>query len=463
MLNTPELFFQSIKDKTVAFVGVGVTNNDLIKLFARRGIDTYALDQRTEDKHDRHLLQEFRDLRVTLRLGTSYLNNVNADIIFRAPGMYFYHPEIATLRKHGKIVTSEMEVFFDICPCPIIAVTGSDGKSTTATLIAEMLKTEGKTVHLGGNIGIPMLANVFDIQREDFAVVELSSFQLLSMRNAPERSVVTNVEPNHLDVHGSMGEYIDAKRNIFLHQNAFSHTVLNKDNEITESFLPEVRGRAATFSLTEKVYHGAYLSEEGILTAVNYGEETPLFHQSAIRIPGRHNVANFLAAISAVQDIVSPETIETVARQFAGVEHRIEFIREKDQVCWYNDSIATSPTRVLAALNSFEKDIVLIAGGYDKQLPYEPMIPTMLEKVRVLILNGPAAKRIQQSVESYPGYDPDTLKILTVPTLKEAVPLAEQEAKRNEVVILSPICASFDAYPNFEVRGQHFKELVNQL
>lgn len=463
MLQTPALFFDAIRDKSVAFVGIGVTNTELIKLFARQGVRTIAADQRTEQEIDRNLLQDFRDLGVRVQLGEGYLNNLDVDVLFRTPGMYYYEPELRTLRREGVVVTSELEVFFDLCPCPIIAITGSDGKSTTSTLIAEFLRQQGRTVHLGGNLGVALLPKIFEMKREDIAVVELSSFQLISMRTSPQRAVITNVTPNHLDIHGTMEEYIDAKQNIYRHQNAFSHTVLNVDNEITDSFASEVRGRLSQFSLTKPVYNGAYLAENGILTMVNYGVETPLFHRNAIRIPGTHNVANYLAAMSAVSGLVDYSTMEAVARSFAGVEHRLEFVREKDGIRWYNDCIATSPTRVIAGLKALDDNIVLIAGGYDKQLPYAALLPSLFEHVKLLLLTGPAGERFEREVKAAPQYGASGLKIIRLDTVEDAVLYADKHAQRGDVVTLSPANSSFDAYPNFEAKGRHYKELVTAL
>ena len=279
-------------------------------------------------------------------------------------------PAPSKARELGKVVTSEMEVFFDLCPCKLYAVTGSDGKTTTTTLISEFLKAQGKTVHLGGNIGRALLPIIESIDEHDAAVVELSSFQLISMRKSPDVAVVTNVAPNHLDVHKDMDEYIAAKKNILLHQNAFSKTVLNMDNDITNQMSELVRGKLYQFSRRSIPNNGAYLSENGSIIMVNNGEQTEIMKASDIRLPGIHNVENYLTAISAVYDDVDRNNIVKVAREFGGVEHRIEFVREVGGVKYYNDSIATSPTRTIAGLNSFGQKLVVIAGGYDKKIPF---------------------------------------------------------------------------------------------
>ena len=283
------------------------------------------------------------------------------------------------------------------------------------------------------------------------------------MRKSPDVAVITNVAPNHLDVHKDMQEYIDAKRNIYLHQGGISRTVINADNQITASFLPEIRGEAMQFSRKIAPKLGCYLAEDGTLTMADRHSVTPVLHMDEIRIPGIHNVENYLAAISAVWGEVSKEKIVSVAQNFAGVEHRIEFVREFDGVKWYNDSIASSPTRTIAGLNSFKQKLILIAGGYDKKIPFEPLAPKIIEKVKVLILMGVTADKIETAVTSCEGYDPKELSVIRVSSMQEAVNKAREAANPGDIVSLSPACASFDLYPDFEARGRHFKELVNAL
>jgi len=462
-------FFESIKGKRVAFCGVGVSNTPLVAQFAAKGAHVLACDRRSREQLG-PAAAELEAAGAQLRLGEAYLDNLDADIIFRTPGMYYHLPALQALREQGVAVTSEMEVFAQLCPCPIIAVTGSDGKTTTSTLIAKILEAQGNVscgsrgrVHLGGNIGRALLPIVEEIAPGDIAVLELSSFQLISMRANFDAAVVTNVTPNHLDVHGSMEEYIEAKANIFRHQNAFSKTILNRDNAVTRGFADEVRGELRFFSTREEVTRGAFLRADGMLCVASGSRVTPLLHKSEIKIPGAHNVENYLTAIAAVHDLVSVEAIREVARNFGGVEHRIELTAEKAGVRWYNDSIATSPTRTIAGLNAFDQKVILLAGGYDKHIPFQPMAGAVVEKVRLLILTGPTAGAIEQAVTSHPQYDAQALPILQASDLPQAVTLARKNAIPGDVVLLSPACASFDAYPNFEARGRHFKELVGAV
>ncbi len=457
-----EMFFKSVKGKKIAFCGIGKSNLPLIYKFIEKGAEVYACDRRDRSQLAPGQAEELESAGAKLILGDGYLNNLNVDIIFRTPGMNYFLPELTEARKKGIVVTSEMEVFFDLCPCKIFAVTGSDGKTTTTTLIATMLKEQGYTVHLGGNIGTPLLPIIEEISENDIAVAELSSFQLISMRKSPDVSVVTNVAPNHLDVHKTMDEYIDAKKNIFMHQNAFTRTVLNADNEITASFADEVRGTLSYFSYNSPVSRGAYLDGDDICVADKNGL-VKIMNKHEIRIPGEHNVENYLAAISAVWGYVNVETIVKVAREFGGVEHRIEFVREKDGVKYYNDSIATSPTRTIAGLKAFNQKLIVLAGGYDKHIPFEPLAPYAVEKIKVLILTGPTADAIEKAIRSDKNFDNCGMKILRSENLEQSVKMAHEIAKEGDIVSLSPACASFDAYPNFEERGNHYKKLVNEL
>ncbi len=456
-------FFENMKQKKVAFIGVGVTNTDIIRLFLKKGINVTLLDRKNEEQLG-ELYNELKEKGVEFRLGDSYLDTLSDfDVVFRSPGMYFNHPKLAEARRNGVSVTTEMEVFFELCPCKIYAVTGSDGKTTTTSVIAEFLKEEGMTVHKGGNIGRALLPVIEDIKETDVAVVELSSFQLLSMRQSPDVAVITNIAPNHLDVHGTMDEYIEAKVNLIAHQNAFSKTVLNLDNVLTDNLSSKVRGTLVKFSRNSVPERGAFLREDGMLCYTDNGKVTPVVHMDDIRIPGMHNVENYLTAISAVWGEVSLATIADVAKNFGGVEHRIEFVRELDGVKWYNDSIATSPSRVLAGLNAFDQKLIVIMGGYDKKIPFEPMADTVCEKVKVMILMGVTAPKIESAVTMCESYKYGSPVIIHAESMEDAVKKAQDIAEKGDVVTLSPACASFDLYPNFEVRGNHYKRLVKEL
>ncbi len=452
-------YFDSLKGKEIAVVGLGVSHRPLIDLLVREGLNVTAYDRKSmEDLGD--FGREFAKKGVKFVLGEGYLDSLSADIVFKTPGMRGDLPPLEKARNAGAVVTSEMEVFFQLCPCPIFAVTGSDGKTTTTTLISEFLKASGKNCYLGGNIGTPLLPQIFDITADDVAVVELSSFQLNDMHRSAATAVVTNVAPNHLDWHTDMAEYINAKRCVFAHQDRTGRLVLNYDNEITRSYALEAKGDVLWFSFQQPVEQGVYLDKDGNICAVMNGETEVLMHRSLIRLIGDHNVENYMAAIAATLGYVSPEILCSVAKNFGGVEHRMEFVREFEGVKWYNDSIASSPTRVIAGLKAQPKKIIMLAGGYDKKIPFEPMVPYVLEKVKYLILTGATAEKIRNAIVSDPSFDSSELTVEISPDWDYAIERARQVAKEGDIVSLSPACASFDCFPNFEIRGQYYKKKV---
>ena len=441
---------EQIKNKRIAVLGLGVSNRPLVKMLLAAGCNVTGCDRVAREKADAEVL-ELEALGCTLSLGDSYLDNVEADILFRTPGMHPGHPAIEALRNRGAMVTSEMEVFFEVCPCRIIAVTGSDGKTTTTTLISEMLKAEGYKVWLGGNIGTPLLPLVREMTETDMAVVELSSFQLMDMTRSPSRALVTNLAPNHLDVHKDMEEYVDAKKNIFRFQNENGLLVLNADNDITSTFTGN--GRTVFFSRQGQGYVDV---RNGIIC--RGGEE--VLNTSDILIPGVHNIENYMAAIAMVEGLVSDDTVRHVAKTFGGVEHRIELVRIKDGVKFYNDSIASSPSRTIAGLRSFDEKVILIAGGYDKHIPYDVLGPEICAHVKKLFLGGATGPQIRAAVEACEGEKPE---IVDCGNFEAAVRAAAAAAEAGDVVLMSPASAAFDQFKNFMVRGEFYKKLVREL
>lgn len=464
MTKTIEQFYDSLQGKKVAFIGTGVTNQSCIELFAAHGACITLCDKKDSVDAFGALAARLRELDITFSLGERYLDGLaGSDMIMRTPGFEYYTPELQAAKAAGSEVTSEMELFFRLCPCPIVAVTGSDGKTTTTTLIAEMLRTAGKTVHLGGNLGRALLPVAQDMKPDDIAVVELSSFQLISMRQSPDVAVVTNLTPNHLDHHKNMQEYIDAKRNILLYQSPNGRAVLGYANEITRAMQADVKSSFCWFTRFECVENGAFLREDGMLCMARDGVVTPIVPKTEIALRGEHNIENMLAAIAAVWGMVDVADMAQVARSFAGVEHRIEPVRTLNGVQWYNDSIATSPTRVIAGLRAFTQKLIIIAGGSDKGISFAPMVPDLLAHVKTIILTGATAQKIEDAIRADEAFAASGLRILRAAGMEEAVRLAHAEAKAGDIVSLSPACASFDSYPNFEVRGKHYKDLVAAL
>lgn len=459
-----EAFYAHLKGKKVAFIGAGVSHKECIALFCEKGAEVTLCDKKPDLAAFGEYGEVLRRLGVRLSLGENYLDGLaGQDMILRTPGFEYYTPALQAAKAAGSCVTSEMELFFELCPCPIVAVTGSDGKTTTTTLIAEMLRAAGRTVHLGGNLGRALLPIVHTVAPGDIAVVELSSFQLISMRRSPDIAVVTNVTPNHLDHHKDMQEYIDAKRNILLYQKPGAKAVLGYENDVTRAMAADVKGTYKWFTRFSVVDNGGFLREDGMLCMAENGAVTPIVHKSEVALRGEHNLENLLAAMSAVWGLVSVEQMAQVARTFKGVEHRIEPVRTLDGVQWFNDSIATSPTRVIAGLRAFSQKLIIIAGGSDKGISFAPLAPELIAHVKVLILTGATAGKIEAAVRADAGFADSGLVILHARDMAEAVRLAREAAKPGDIVSLSPACASFDCYPNFEARGRHYKELVNAL
>ncbi len=450
-------YFQSLSGKRIVVLGIGISNRPLIRLLRSYGLAVTACDKTPREKLDPEVL-ELETLGVRLQTGENYLDDLTADIVFCTPGMHPNLPGLCRLRDAGAIITSEMEAFFTVCPCTIFAVTGSDGKTTTTTLISEMLKNAGKTVWVGGNIGTPLLPLANQMQKDDFAVVELSSFQLMYMQQSPHVAVVTNLAPNHLDVHKDMDEYVEAKKNILLYQNSTDRVVLNMDNSITASFSTDAKSSVIWFSRQNRPDNGVWFDGHKIFRG-----ETPILNREDIVIPGLHNVENYMAAICAVEGYVDDAAIREVARTFGGVEHRIELVRELDGVRYYNDSIASSPTRTIAGLHAFEQKVILIAGGYDKKIPFDVLGLEITAHVKVLILCGATSEKIRQSVMSAPDYSENHPVIVSAENLTEAVEQAQSLAVSGDVVTLSPACAAFDQFKNFMVRGNTFKQIVHSL
>ena len=444
-------YFNALRGKKIAVLGLGVSNRPLVQLLLEYGCDVTGCDRVTREKLDEPVLALER-AGCHLRLGEDYLTGLQADVVFRTPGMHPGNPAICRLREQGAEITSEMDVFFRVAPCHLIAVTGSDGKTTTTTLIAEMLKAAGKTVWLGGNIGTPLLPLCRRMQAEDYAVVELSSFQLMDMTRSPQRAVVTNLAPNHLDVHKDMEEYVEAKKNIFRFQKPGDLLVLNADNAITAGF----SGVGETHFFSRKAPTNCVWQEGDWI--VRRGQRVLNVHD--ILLPGVHNIENYMAAMAAVEGLVSDECICSVAKNFGGVEHRIELVRIKDGVKFYNDSIASSPSRTIAGLRSFSQKVILIAGGYDKHIPYDVLGPEICAHVSRLFLCGATAGKIRTCVEAQPGQKPE---MVDCGDFDSAVQAAARAAQPGDIVLMSPASASFDQFKNFMERGDRFKQLVKEL
>lgn len=451
-------FKKFINNKKTAVVGIGISNRPLIDFLLELGAKVTAFDKKTKNEIG-SIAVEFEKKGVSLIVGEDYLDFLDGyEVIFKTPSMRIDNPALIKAKKAGAYVTSEMEEFVKYCPAKVIGVTGSDGKTTTTTLIYNILKEEGYKTWVGGNIGTPLFTKITDIKPEDRVVLELSSFQLMTMDVSTQVAIITNLSPNHLDVHKDMEEYITAKKNIYKFQNDRDLLILNKDNDITLAMANEAKGRVMEFSRKFKVENGAYFKDGKLYILDKF-----VCNKEDIVIKGMHNVENFLSAFCATFDDVSIDSMKKVAITFSGVEHRSEFVRELDKVKYYNDSIASSPTRTLASLRAFETKVILIAGGYDKHIPFEPLAEQGLTMIKKLILLGNTKDKIEETFNKVMKDKNIYIPIIKVNTLEDAVINARNEAEPGDIVTLSPSCASFDMFPNFEVRGNKFKEIVNDM
>lgn len=411
---------------------------------------------------EKDIISKIEQYGMELFAGENYLQKLNGfDIIFRSPSCRPDLPEIQKELEKGAILTSEIEMLLELCPGKIIGVTGSDGKTTTTSLIYEMIKQKGYSCYLGGNIGTPLFDKIEEMKPDDIVVLELSSFQLMNMKVSPEFAVITNISPNHLDIHKSYNEYIEAKKNIFKYQSENGLVVLNYDNDITREIGKEVHSNLVYFS-KQKIDNG-YILDGNVIKRCEDGTRRHIANTEDVILRGVHNYENILAALAATQNLVDIDTQIKVITSFKGVEHRLELVRELDGVKWYNDSIGTSPTRTIAGLNSFNERIVLIAGGYDKHLEYEPLAKPIVDHVDTLILLGQTAEKIHCAVKRELEREGKTIPIYRCLEIAEAVNLARKTAKNGEIVLFSPASAAFDMFKNFAERGKIYKELVNNL
>ncbi len=458
---TLEEYVESLKGKRIAVLGIGISNTPLIELLCNAGCDVTACDKRSREQMGAEA-ERLLALGAKLKLGEDYLEDLDQDLIFRTPGLMPFDPHLEAARQRGGVVTSEMEVFLRLCPCKVLAVTGSDGKTTTTTIISELLKAEGYRVHLGGNIGHPLLCEMPTIRPEDYVVLELSSFQLHSMVCRPDVAVITNLTPNHLDKHRDFQDYIDAKRAIYENQGPEGRLILNADDPHTAYYRSSAPGQVSLFSDRQRVRQGTALLD-GVLCWMTEGEAEPIIEASEIRIPGEHNVLNYLAAFEAVRGLVRAETCRKVAREFPGVAHRLELVRELRGVRYINDSIGSSPTRTIAGLRALKTKPIIICGGYDKQIPFDALGEELCLRAKAVVLTGHTAEKIRQAILAAPSYAQNKVPMVLAGDFKKAVLTASALANEGDIVLLSPACASFDHFKNFEERGNTFCKIVREL
>lgn len=460
-----EEFNHFIAGKKVAIIGIGVSNIPLLDYFYERTAKVTVFDNRKIEDMDHEVIGKMEQYHFDYFFGENNLENLKGfDIIFRSPSAMPFIKEIEEEVERGAILTSEIEMVLKLAPCRIIGITGTEGKTTTTSIVYAIAKEAGYTCFLGGNIGKPIFTQIKDMKPEDLVILEMSSFQLMDMDISPSISLVTNIYPDHLNIHRSYEEYQEAKKNIFTHQSENGVIVLNYDNDITVSFAKEANGKVIFFSSKAKLQDGyIYDNTDGMIKYCEDGIRRHIINKNEIKLRGIHNYENICAALALTSSIADIDTQVKAIKEFKGVEHRLEFVRELEQVKYYNDSIGTSPASTIAGLHAFDENILLIAGGSDKGLDYTEVGEAIAEKVGTLILCGPTAPKIEEATKNAFIKQEKHLQICHVTNLQEAVKLAKEKAKAGDVVLLSPASASFDAFKNFAERGEKFKEFVNKL
>ncbi len=460
-----EEFNQYLSGRKVAVIGLGVSNLPLIDYLYNLKAQVTVFDKTEVKDLNRTVVRKITNYGMGMSFGENYLDElVGFDIIFRSPSCLPTTPQLVEEAKRGAIITTEIEMVIELCPGKVIGITGSDGKTTTTTLISEILKAKEYNVFLGGNIGTPLFTKISEMTPEDIIVLEMSSFQLMDMKISPHIAVITNITPNHLDIHSDMEEYINAKKNIFKYQDENGLLVLNYDNEITKEFEKEAPGNVIFFSSKNKIPNG-YIVDDGKIKYCENGLRSHILDTKEMKLRGMHNFENATAAMIATKDLVDTTTACETILKFKGVEHRLELVLEtKDRIKWYNDSVSSSPTRTMAGLNAFSlRNIILIAGGYDKNLDYTPLAKPIVDNCKELILLGATSNKIEKAVKAELKNQDKKMKIHKCTDLRETVEVAKKIAVQGDVVLFSPASASFDMFKNFAERGKLFKKYVKEI
>ena len=458
-----EEFNEYIRFRKVAVIGLGVSNMPLLEYLYEKKAQVTVFDERTMDEIPSETINKINTYEFSYSFGKNCLEKLNGfNIIFRSPSCLPTRIELQKEAERGAIVTTEVEMLMEMCPCKIVGVTGSDGKTTTTSLINTILKKAGYKTFLGGNIGTPLFTKLPEMEPNDIVVLELSSFQLMNMHISPDIAIITNITPNHLNIHKDYQEYIDAKKCIFKNQNEKGILILNYDNDITRECAKEANGNVVFFSSKVKLDNG-FIVDGNIIKECNDKVRKHILNTDEIILRGNHNFQNIATALAATKTLVDTDIAVQAIKEFKPVEHRIEFVKEIDGVKWYNDSASSSPTRTISGINAFKENIILIAGGYDKNLEYEPLAKPVVDKVSTLILIGQTAEKIYDVVKNESEKENKKINIYMCDTLEQTIEIAKKSAKKGDVVLFSPASASFDMFKNFADRGHKFKDLVNKI
>lgn len=454
-------FERFLINKKVAIIGLGVSNFPLIDYLYERHVNVVVFDEKNQLDISKDAIDKIKEYSLDAYFGKDCLENLKGfNVIFRSPSLLPTNSYLVEEEKNGALITTEVELLLNMAPCKVIGITGSDGKTTTTSLIYEIIKYAGYNCYVGGNIGIPLFTKLNKITPEDIIILELSSFQLMGMEVSPDISVITNITPNHLNIHEDYEEYIEAKKNIFKYQDKNGILITNFDNEITSKIdKSEIPGEIIYFSSKNKLDDG-YIIDENVIKKCENKLRTHILNVQDVKLRGMHNFENIATALAATEKIVSQEVAIEAIKNFNGVEHRLELIKDVDGVKWYNDSVSSSPTRTIAGLYSYDENIILIAGGYDKNLDYTPIAKPIVDKVGTLILIGQTSEKIYNAVKAELNSQNKNMDIYLCDDLEQTVLLAKKYSKVGDVVLFSPASASFDMFKNFADRGEKFKELV---
>ena len=476
---------EDLKNKKVAVLGLSVEGLSTAKFLMRNQINFTVLDKKEFSQMDEFDQKFLESSKIETKLGVSYLRDLKTfQIIFRSPGFPLWHPKLLESQKEGTVITSQTKLFFDLCPCPVIGVTGTKGKGTTASLLYEMLKESGKDVFLAGNIGVPPLDFLETLKVTSTVVLELSSFQLEDLKKSPSVAVVLMSTQDHLasqagdspNYHWSVDEYLQAKMNIVRFQKASDSALINYDFVSSRDFSLESKARIFYFSLKEEFEDGAFLLGDDLVVRLSRKTER-IACRSEVFLRGEHNLQNILAAsLAALISGAKLEAIQKVIKIFKGLEHRLEFVSEVKGVKYYDDSFSTTPETAIAAIKSFSEPLIVILGGSEKGSDYTELGRTIIEaeNIKAVILIGLTALKIKESLrQGLIGLDPlrgsnpfgdKVLKIVEgLSSMEEVVERAFKLGRSGDVVLLSPACASFDMFKNYKDRGNQFKGEVGRL
>ena len=451
-----------LKNKNTAVIGAGIEGISAVKYLAKKGAQIHLLDKKNKDDIDPRILEEIRRLKVNFKFGPNYLDSLqDFEIIFRSPGIRPDLVELINAKEKGIQISSQIKYFFDHCPATIVGITGTKGKGTTSVLAHEILKEANKKVFLGGNIGNPPLDFLDKVTEDCVVVLELSSFQLMDLEKSPHIAVVLSTTSEHMDWHSNTNEYISAKKNMLKYQTEDDFAIISKDSPLAKEIGDSSAAKKYYASINGAVNRGAYLENDEIILIT--GSKVPIANVNDVQLLGAHNLQNILAAVVVAKLLeIQPDSISKTITTFKGLPHRLEFVKEVGGVKYFDDSASTNVETAIAAINSFENPEILILGGASKNSDFTSLGQEVAKKnIKSVILIGEEANKIQKSIERSGKFSGEIVTGLK--KMEEVVKETQQLASSGDIVLLSPACASFDMFKNYQDRGDKFKQAVNFL